>query len=335
MQGTQGTAAVIRPWQVTQNQLQSQDTTPLQSVNNLSYVNQSGIPLDSGSSNQQPQSLPVAPVDPYAQWGGQQAYNNLQSQFDTQKSNIYGSANDAAQSLQGGYGQSIQDTVHALLQGQQGIDRRNVQNESSRIQGTRGVLDMVGRGIKSGGVTLANRNAGSSSAAQAIANAYGQLGQRQLSSVGNQYAQNANDIGVAQTEQNYQQAQAPGKFHEGLMQNVNSIVGAARDRIGQLQAAMASASLPDRIAIDQEVQNIRDQVLGHLQQYDSQLQQGVAGIAAANLDTNRGLANQQLAAGQADPNLFNYTTQTPLQLQNTGPSTSSLPIFTYNRNRNQ
>lgn len=272
----------------------------------------------------------------YSTYAQQQAAANaqLRAGFANQKSNIYGSANDAATALQGGYNQSIQDTIHNLTVGQQGIDRKNVQNESSRIQGGRDIMSMVGQGIKSGGVTLANKNAGQSSAAQAIADAYSQLGQQQMSTVGNQYSSNAGDIAVAQDEQNYQVGQAPGKFHEGLMQNVNAIVSAARDKFAQLDASMADASLPDRIAIEQEKESVRQQVLGHLQQYDAQLSQGVSGIKAADRNTNVSNANSQLAAGQADPNLFKYTTEAPTSFQNTGPAASELPIYTY-KNKTQ
>lgn len=269
-------------------------------------------------------------VDPYAQWGGTNAYNSLLKGFTDQKNNIYGSANDAASALQGGYGQTVQDTIHNLQSGQQVIDRSGVQNEASRIQGGRDIMSMVGRGIQSGGVTLANKNAGSSSAAQAIANAYAQLGQRQMTSVGNQYASNAGDIAIKQGEQDYQASQAPNKFHIDLMNNVNNIVSQARDKFAALDAAMANASLPDRLAIDQEKTNVRTSVLGMLQQYDTQLQQGVGGIHAADKGTNVSNANTQLAAGQADPNLFSYQTEAPAQFQGTGPFASSLPLFTGN-----
>lgn len=273
-------------------------------------------------------------ADPYAAYGGTDAYNSLVSGFDSQKQNIFGTALDAANALKPGYGQSIMDTIHSLTTGQQGIDRKSIQNEASKIQGGRDILDMVGRGVRSGGVTLAGRNAGNSSAAQAIANAYGQLGQRQLSQVGNQYAANQGDIGVAQGEQDYAVNNAPSKFHAALIGNVNSIVADARDKFGQLDAAMASASLPDRIAIEQEKEAVRQQVLDVLGKYDQQLKEGVSGIHAAGADDIRAKANAQLSAGQADPNLFNYSTQAPAQFQNTGPSASELPIYTY-KNKTQ
>lgn len=256
----------------------------------------------------------------------QDPYASLRAGFNTQKSNIYGSANTAAQDLQPQYEQSILETIHNLNQGQQAIDRKAQQNESSRIQGTQGILGMISRGIKSGGVYLGNRNAGSSSAAQAIAQAYGDQGRRQMSTIGNQYAQNAQNIGLDQANQDWAVQQAPNKFHLDLMNNVNAIVSAAGEKLNSLDAAMANASLPDRLAIEQEKQAIKDQVLSHLQQYDAQIAQQASGIKAASFDQNRAAAQNLLSQGQADPNLFNYSTEAPMQAQG-GPAASGLPIY--------
>lgn len=274
-----------------------------------------------GAAQQQQQT------DPYAKWGGQAAYNTLKSGFDTQKSNIYGSSNDAAAALQGGLANNVQKTIHGLTVGQQGIDRQNVQNLAAKMQGTQGILQMVGQGIKSGGVMLANKNAGSSSAAGALAAAYGDQGRRQLSQIGNQFEAQKGNIGVAQAEQDYNLAQAPKDFHTSLMDNVNGIVSSARDKFAQLDAAMANASLPDRIAIDQEKEAVRAQVLGQLQQYDTQLQQGVGGIRAAGEQQNIAAAQHQQQAGIAPESAFNYSQIAPAQAQGTGPFASTLPLF--------
>jgi len=255
----------------------------------------------------------------------------LRQGFNNQKSNIYGSSLDAANSKSGLYNQNVLDTIRNLTQSQQAIDRQNVENEASKLQGSRDINDMVGRGVRSGGTLLANRNAGSSSAAQAIANAYSQLGQRELSKVGNQYAANQGNIALTQDNLNYDIAQAPERFRLQTEQDVDSIVSSARDQLSALDAAMANASLPDRIAIDQERQSIKDQVLGVLGKYSGQLQQGVQGIKGASFDDIRGKANAQLSAGQAPAESFSYTAQTPAQLQGTGPFASELPIFTYSR----
>lgn len=274
-------------------------------------------------------------VDPYAQYGGQSAYNNLVSGFNTQKENIYGSANDAAAQAGIGLGRNVTDTLHGLTLGQQAIDQQAVQNDLAKQQGIQGILGMVGRGIRSGGVQLANKNATDSSAAQAIAQAYGDIGRRQASQVGNQYELGQNDIATKQQEQNYQAGQAPSKFHESLIQSVNTIVSDARNQFAQLDARMAQASLPDRLAIEQEKENVRNQVLGQLQQYDQQLQSGVQGISAATSDQNRAQANQLANAGQAAAQPFDFSTQVPGQFQNTGPFASELPIFTFPSNRKQ
>lgn len=272
-------------------------------------------------------------ADPNAA-GGQTRANNLATSFDTQKQNIYGSANDAALALQPGYAQSVHDTIHNLALGQQGIDRLGIQNEASKISGSRDILDMVGRGIRSGGVYLANRNAGNSSAAGAIAQAYGEQGRRQMSAVGQQYTQNAGDIAVKQADQNESVAQAPNKFHIDLMNNVNSIVSSARDKFAYLDAQMANASMPQRIAIEQEKEKVRSQVLGSLQQYDSQLAAGVSGIHPASQAQNQASATAQLQQGQASPNLFQYSDQLPLQVHDSGPVASVLPLFS-NVNKRQ
>jgi len=249
-------------------------------------------------------------------------------------SNIYGSANDAATNLQGSFANSAQDNLRVLKQGQTGIDLKAQNNEASRRQGAEGVLGMVGRGIQSGGRYLGNRNAGSSSAAGEIARAYGDIGRRQMSSVGNQYEQNNNQILQDQSNQDYNVGKTKRDFTESLNQSVNGIVESARTQLANLDAQSANASLPDRIAIDQEKQNIKNQVMAKLQQYDAQLSTGADSIKARGREGNMAAATQQLDAGKAPENSFQYTDQIPGQFQNTGPFSSGLPIFT-NPNRRQ
>lgn len=249
-------------------------------------------------------------------------YNNLkQGIIDTSQTN--------ANNLGGDLALSLSDTIHTLQNNQNKIDTSKVQADSSRIQGNRDILTMIGDGIQSGGVKLAQGNAGSSSAAQAIANAYTKLGQRQASSVGQQYSNTLNGIATQQADQNYNLQQAPAKFHQGIVDNVNTIVNDATQKIQYLQQAMTYANLPNSININQEIQAIRTNALAALQTYDQQLQQGVSGIAPASDDANATKANSLLAVGQAAPNLFQYSTRAPATVQNSGPVASSLPLFTF------
>lgn len=263
----------------------------------------------------------------------------LMNNFDPQKANIFSSANDAAtnagQNL--GYGNNgIMSFINGLRDSQQGIDNKGVQNELAKIQGGRSILDMVGRGIKSGGVMLGNRNAGDSSGAEAIARAYGDAGRRQMSQVGNQYALGQNDIAQQQTSLDRKRndyVNGPGGYQLSKANIVSGIVDAARNSLAQLDAQMAQASLPQRIAIEQEKENIRTQVMGHLTQYDQLLADQNQQINPMSHDASQQKAFGLASAGAAPESAFNFSSQTPTQWQGTGPFASDLPIFTYGQKK--
>ena len=286
------------------------------------------------AANPDAQQAPAQPTpDPYAQWGGQTAYNNLRSGFNNQKSGILSSANTAADNSATSYKNSILDWAYGLNKVQQGINNKGVNAEMAKSQGTQGVLGMVGRGIRSGGVTLANKNAGDSSAAQAIANAYGDVGRRAQSSVNNQYGQEINQIGLDQADLEAQRSLGLGKFNDQKNQTVNSIVAEAEQSLSALDAQIANASLPDRIAIEQEKQNIRNSAMSKLQAYDAMLAQKNAEIRGSSAEERRTEAQRLAQQGQASNLDFNYTTEAPAQFQGTGPYASELPLFTFKNRR--
>lgn len=269
-----------------------------------------------------------AAPDPYAQWGGQDAYNALLDGFHKQKSGIYSTARDAASNFGLGYHDNILDFIHGIQSAQDTINSKGARNELAKIQGTQGVLGMVGRGIKSGGVLLAGKNAGNSSAAGAIANAYGDIGRRELSDVGNQYANANEDLRLQQGETDYQREAGARKLQTSKTQTINQIVAEARDKFAQLDAAMADKSLPERIAIDQEKEAVRQEVLAQLQAYDQELTNGLSGIKATSTDERRTKANELATAGtDLGKDAFAYTTEAPAQFQSTGPFASELPVF--------
>ena len=297
------------------------------------YTNHS-IPSDQfQGSAPQAQQAQQAYVDPYAQWGGQNAYNNLRSGFGTQKSNIYGTSREAAQNAGIGYNSSILDLIESTGKGQRAINSQGVQNELAKKQGTAGVLGMINRGVKSGGVMLANKNASDSSASGALAKAYGELGRQQLSGVGNQYAKGNMAIQDAQVDLESQRATGVRKLGESKQTIVNGIVSEARNQLASLDAQIANASLPDRINIEQEKEAIRQEALGQLQNYDNTLTQGMAGITASSIDDRRSKAREMAMAGDAPESAFQYTEQAPAQWGGTGPFASNLPLFTFGRGK--
>lgn len=265
--------------------------------------------------------------DPYAAYGGQANYNAQLASADSQLQNSLKSASDSADAQGLTYYSGIQDFLEQQRQGQNKIDSAAVQNELSKQQGTQGVLAAVGRGIKSGGVLLANKNASDSSAAEGIANAYGQFGRQQLSGVGNQYAQGMNAVAAQQSDLDLQRSQGVRHLGENKTSIVNGIVADTTAKLAQLDAQIAGANLPNRIALDQEKQQVRADALGRLQYYDQFLTQGLGGIAPSSGDARRVQANQLAQAGQAPENAFSFTSQAPAQFQNTGPSAAPLPLF--------
>lgn len=256
----------------------------------------------------------------------------LKASIAAARQGITGNVNDSVSNLGASYQNGVLGLIDTLNAGQHGIDQQEIQNQLAKQQGIAGVTASVARGIKSGGVTLANRNAGSSSAAGALADAYGQQGRQQLSQVGNQYAQGENAIQEAQNSFNTSVAGKQRDLEYNKQQQVNSIVNDAGSKLAALDAQIAGASLPDRIAIDQEKQNIRNQALSALQQYDQQLSSAVGGLHPLDQASAVTQARSLATAGTAPDNAFQFTESAPAQFGQ-GPVSSGLPLFTLKRNQ--
>lgn len=276
-----------------------------------------------------------AQSDPYAKWGGSDAYGRLVSGFDAQKDNIFGTARDAAANAGIGYKNSILDFIDSLKSGQRQVDEQGIQSDLAKKQGYDSILDMVGRGIRSGGVMLANKNAGDSSAAGALSRAYGDMGRREMSGIGNQYEQQQREIDMAQQDLMDQQASGVRKLGDSKTQMVNNIVAEARNSLASLDAQMLEADLPTRIAIEQEKAKIKDDVLGQLSRFDAQLNSGISGIKRLTPEQRRAQAYQRAAEGVAPENAFQYNDTAPGQFQNTGPFAGDLPLFSLPRGRDE
>lgn len=298
----------------------------------INYGSQPGYATSitpAGSSTPYGQS-PVP--DPYAAWGGKGAYDSLVSGFGTQKSNITSTSNEAAQNAAKGLHGSILDFLDSLRSGQGRIDESGVQNELAKKQGYNGVLDMVSHGLQSGGVLLSNKNASSSSAVDALARAYGDIGRRENNNVNNQYELQNHNIGLQQEDLNLQRSQGIRHLNEGQEQSVNGIVLDARNRLAALDASIASANLPQRIDIENEKRAIHDQVAGILGQYNSELNSGAAAINPSSTDARRATAAGLSTAGVSATSPFDFTSATPAQFQGSAP-TSDLPLYTTPRKK--
>lgn len=291
-----------------------------------------GNPPDVGNTDVQgTSSTPTSATDPYAKYGGKTAYDSLVSGFNTQKSNIYGTAGEAAVSQGVGLKGSILDFIDSLRSGQSRLDTQGINNEMALRQGREGIMGMVGRGIRSGGTLLANKNAADSSAASAIARAYGDIGRRQLSSVGNQYELENRNIQQGQTDLETQRSAGVRRIQDAKTQTINNLVLDARNKFAALDAQIAEASLPDRINIEQAKEQVRQDVLSKLAFLDQELA-NQSNIQPTSLEARRAEATRLAGAGQAPADSFNFTDQFPAQFQG-GGLPSELPLFVLPRNR--
>lgn len=274
----------------------------------------------------------TAPVaDPFAQWGGAANYNRLVDGFNTQKSGIFDSADAAARNTGLGMKNSILDFIDSLRSTQSNLDNRGINNELAKQRGVADIYNAMNQGIRSGGVTLANRNASDSSAAEAIARAYGDIGRRQMSDVGNQYEMENVDIGLSQEDLNRQRAAGLRRFETSQEQALASIVNDAADKLSALDVAMANASLPERIALSQEKASLQSRVQNILAPFMSDLGQANS-VQAMDANSRIAEATRRGALGQAPAARFDFSTETPVGLQGSGPVSSELPIFTYRNN---
>ena len=252
-----------------------------------------------------------------------------------QKSTIFSTANDAAATGGRKLNNSILDFVDSLKTGQQGVDNKAIQNELARKQAQSDILGMINKGVNSGASILRNANATSSSATQALADAYAQQGRQQLSQAGQQYELGNREVGQAQEALDMQRNSGVRNIQASKQDIVDGIVQSANEGLASLDAQLIDASLPDRIAIDQEKQAIRNQVLQQLAQYDQLLNERVGGVRALDSDQRRAQASQLANSGVAAEDSFDYETEAPAEFQGTGPFASDLPLFTYRRRQNQ
>lgn len=256
--------------------------------------------------------------------------------FNSEKNSTLAGISGTIGSNAGDFGGSIQDYLDSRAQQQNSINNDAVQNELAREQGQQGILDMVGNGIKSGGVTLANSNAGTSSAGEALARAYGVLGRQQSSQVGNQFAQGQNKVNTEENNLLAGDVTEARHVTQSKTDTINNIVNNARSQLANLNYYAASANVSDRVNIEQQIAQVKQQAIDALSSYDSTLTNGVGGQAPKSSADVRQSAQSLLTAGTAPENPFNYTTQAPAQFQGTGQFASSLPIFVApNKNNNQ
>lgn len=267
----------------------------------------------------------------YDRWGGQAAYNSLVNQYAGQKNSLLDSINQRVGQEAQQYGYSVEDLFNSSKAAQDAINKKAAQNELARNQGRSDILGKVSRGVKSAGVMLGQKNASNSSAAQAIANAYGDIGNRDNMKVEQGYA--VNNEGIATDQQNFELSRNTNarRLEDSKTNIVNNIVNDATSQLQALDAQIAGASLPGRIAIEQEKNRIRSEASAKLSAFDGQLNQARS-LSGYNADQRRAEAQRLAGLGMAAENPFQYQQEANMQAQ-TPQTDYGQPIFTTPRKR--
>ena len=225
---------------------------------------------------------------------------------------------------------TILDWITTMGQQQEGINTKRANSQLGFDNASRSIMDMVGRGVKSAGTMLANRNASASSSGEAIAQAYNQLGQSKMSGAGNELAMANANTDVEQGAYNAARDSGKRKFGIDTQNQVDTLISGARNAFAALNDQLIGAGLEDRINIEQEKENLRQTVLQKLAGLDAEVNK-VDNIQAASKEQTLAKAGELRRAGTDIGSQFNVGDITS-QLTD-GANPSQLPLYSFRNKR--
>jgi hypothetical protein len=253
------------------------------------------------------------------------------SRVEQAKGNAYTGANENIDTFSRNQSNSILDWIESMGQQQEGVNTQRANAQLGFNNAGRSILDMIGRGMRSASTMLSNRNAGSSSAGEAIARAYGDLGQSKMSDAGNQFAMANANIDTTQNALNTARDSGKRKFALDQQNTVDSILSDFRNSMASLNDTLIGASLPDRINIEAEKENIRNQILAKLSGLTNQVNQVDQRTTPFSKEQIIQKAGDLQRAGTNTGMQFNVGDMTS-QLQG-GPQLSQIPLYSFTKKR--
>lgn len=257
------------------------------------------------------------------------AQSSARNSFNQGRSNILQDIQNSAGNFLKTGRNNILDFIEGLRTNQQGVDIQRANAVLGKNQSLKGIQNMVGQGIRSFGVNLANRNAGDSSAAMAGAQAYGRMGNQQAQDVNQQYGLTNANLDVTQQGIDTSRESGLRKFDTEKDQTINNLTNYAQQQFATLNSQAEGAGIMDRIAIEQEKENIKNQLIQQLAELDARGQSASVNPMDQMAIQNKAAELGQLGQGGTQ---FDFTSATPTQLQ-TGAQLGQLPIFSNRRKR--
>lgn len=311
-------------------------------VDNITHASPSSVGLSPGSNSPAVQT-PATGVgstgdqgalqntlanDPYAAYGGQANYNALTGQINSSLSNIRQGGTDAFGNAFLGYQGTAQDDLNSIRDTQTGIDNSRNTNELNRQNGIQDILGYVRNGLQQGASRLAANNATESSATGALGRAYQQIGSQKVRAVNSGAGLQNAQLDQSQSQLQQHIADTTTDLHRQRDTYVNQIGSDVRDKLAQLDTQAQGLSLPGRIAVDQEKQNIVNAGMQQLQGVDQWFQSQIGGVSPETQDQQLTAVQGLRGAGTALSNPFSQQFD---QQQVQGPAVDQLPLFTRNK----
>jgi hypothetical protein len=233
---------------------------------------------------------------------------NIMGQITSGRQNIGTTATESAQSGYNTQQANIMDFINSAQNTQTGIDQSRKNTALSKVQGDNDIMSMINRGINSGGVMLANRNAVNSGATGQIARAYGELGNREAQGLNNQFELENQGIDQEQTSLYNSFDEQERKTNEFKIATADSIATQARQDLAMLNEQAIGADLGTQFEINQEKQRIRQGAMAKLGELDSILSSERAKFQPVNRNAAMGAARGMAAEGQSTPQQFDVNT---------------------------
>jgi hypothetical protein len=250
------------------------------------------------------------------------------SGIQTKESQGYSDINDS-------FYNQVNPFINDLTDSQTSINQGRENALYSRSTSIRDLVDSIRQGINSGQVMLANNNAGSSSAAEAIAKAYSRIGSKGSSQINGQFAQDNRTLDTNQSSLDRKRDEGVRQYHDYVSTQADKI---ATDTQIQLDSLNADAQYAGLSPID--VATLKNQIISagqaKLAGLDSYLNSKVGAITAENSDQASAQAEKLIQAGSAAPSKeYSFGMASPswsgAGAAQTYSPTSVLPLFLGNK----
>lgn len=268
-------------------------------------------------------------VDPYAgtKWGSTAGRNSAINTNNVSRDNLAAGAGTQYGSAGTQYDQSARNLITGAADTQAEINTNRAKNSLNLRRSMTNIAGGVRQGLRSGAVSLANTGASDSGAAQAMADAYGKIGNEQVAGAENEKALADEALQVQQTKLDRDLDQGIIDLQTWKVNTTNNISQKLSSDFATLNAQAQADGLP---GIDTGVANtLLTNALTTMAAVDARTageranirawDKGAVEAEAARMDKTGVSGTPAFSTGGAD--LFQ-----PGQMSNTGGATSGAPI---------